>query len=77
MGQEEIIQFLDERYQEEPGRWWTSNDMSEYIDTGATSLSVNLKKLRKQGDVSYQRLDLKGKGKERYLYRKRLWGDIV
>jgi predicted transcriptional regulator len=65
MGQQEVYNFLKDR----PNEWFTSRDISKFIDTSVGSVTVALKRLRENNEVQYKAIAKKGKKRARYLYK--------
>ncbi len=64
MGQQEVYDFLKAH----PIEWFTSKEISKGINISIGSVSVCLKKLRKNNEVQYKAIGNKGGKRTQYSY---------
>ncbi len=64
MGQQEVYDFLKAH----PDEWFTSKEISKGIDISLGSVTVCLKKLRKNNEVQYEATGKKGGKRTQYSY---------
>ncbi|UCF08644.1 MAG: winged helix-turn-helix domain-containing protein [Thermoplasmata archaeon] len=65
MGQQEVYDFLKVH----PTEWFTSKEISQEINISIGSVTVCLKKLRKNNEVQYKPVEKKGGKRTQYSYR--------
>lgn len=64
MGQQEVYDFLKAH----PDEWFKSKEISQGIDISIGSVTVCLKKLRKNDEVLYKAIGKKGGKRTQYAY---------
>ena len=71
MGQQEIMEFLEEQYKIDSEKYFTQKEISKAVGNSPGSCSTCLKKLRKYNEVEYH-IGTSIGGKKPYYYRHKL-----